>query len=396
MYVEKNFKVISCAAVAAMALVGSFSAVAAESTLEIVKNRGYLRCQVGTPSPGFYNFDANGEWQGSDVSICQAVAAAIFGDKTKLEIQSVSSSKRFVSLAAGDSDLLSRTATWTLGRDSQLGIDFVGVNFYDGQGFMVRKDSGITNALELQGATVCVRVGSTTELNLTDFSRANNLNIVPLTFEDKAVRNDTYAKGGCDALTNDKSGLASNRTGFSNPEDHVILPDTISKEPLSPAVRQGDDRWFNIVRWTLNALIQAEESGVTQANIDDLRANSIDPTIRRLLGVEGDLHNGLGLESDWAYNAIKAGGNYGEIYERYIGDQGLQIPRAGTANALWTNGGLIYSPPFREVKKRAVAASALCLEADAVSRKLIKSLERGNGRSVSGCRACTDKTERKF
>jgi general L-amino acid transport system substrate-binding protein len=338
----------SVAAVAALAIVGSTVASAA-STLEIIKERGFLRCQVGTPAPGFYNLDASGEWYGSDVSICQAVAAAIFGDKTKLEIQSVSSQVRFTALANGESDMLSRTATWTLLRDTQLGLNFTAVNFYDGQGFMVPKDSGITSALELSGATVCVLTGTTTELNLADFSRVNNLNISPVTFEDSNVRNDTYLAGGCDALTNDKSSIASIKAAFPNPEDHLLLPETISKEPLAPAVRQDDAQWFDIVKWTVYTLINAEELGVNMANVDDMRANSANASVRRMLGVEGNLNEGLGLSKDWAYNIIKAVGNYGEIYDAYMGDGelGIKIGREGSANALWTKGGLMYAPPFR-------------------------------------------------
>ncbi len=338
----------SVTAVAAMTLVGATAASAA-STLEIVKERGFLRCQVGTPGPGFYNLDSNGDWYGSDVSICQAVAAAIFGSKDKLEIQSVSSQVRFTALANGESDLLSRTATWTLLRDTQLGLDFTAVNFYDGQGFMVPKDSGITSALDLKGATVCVLTGTTTELNLADFSRIHNLDISPVTFEDNNVRNDTYLQGGCDAMTNDKSGLASNKAAFPTPDDHIILPETISKEPLAPAVRQGDAQWFDIVKWTVYVMIGAEELGITQANVEDMRATATNPSVRRILGVEGNLNEGLGLSKDWAYNIIKEVGNYGEVYARYMGDGelGIGIGRAGSANALWTKGGLMYSPPFR-------------------------------------------------
>ena len=338
----------SATAVAAMTLAGATAAQAA-STLEIVKERGFLRCQVGPPTPGFYNLDANGDWYGSDVAICQAVAAAIFGSKDKLEIQSVSSQVRFTALANGESDLLSRTATWTLLRDTQLGLDFTAVNFYDGQGFMVPKDSGITSALDLKGATVCVLTGTTTELNLADFSRLHNLDISPVTFEDINVRNDTYLQGGCDAMTNDKSGLASSKAAFPNPGDHLVLPETISKEPLAPAVRHGDDQWFDIVKWTVHVLVGAEELGITQANVEDMRANATNPSVRRILGVEGNLHEGLGLTKDWAYNIIKAVGNYGEVYEAYMGggELGIGIGRAGSANALWTQGGLMYSPPFR-------------------------------------------------
>jgi general L-amino acid transport system substrate-binding protein len=338
----------SLAAVAVMVISGA-TAASAESTLDIVKERGHLRCQVGPPSPGYYNLDSAGNWYGLDVSVCQAVAAAIFGDKSKLEIQSVSSQARFTALANGESDLLSRTATWTLTRDSQLGIDFLTPNFYDGQGFTVRKDSGITSAMELKGAKVCVTTGTTTELNLTDFSRTNSLNISNVTFEDYNVRDDTYLNGGCDAVTGDKSSMAGNIAAFPVPGDHMILPETLSKEPLSSAVRHGDNQWSDIVRWSIFALINAEELGITQANVDDMRANSTDPNVLRMLGAESNLNEGLGLEVDWAYDIIKAVGNYGEIYEAYMGhgENGIGIDREGSLNALWTDGGLMYSPPMR-------------------------------------------------
>ena len=324
--------------------------VLAESTLELVKKRGHLRCQVGTPSPGFYQLSSDGMWSGSDVAVCRAVATAIFGDPNKVEFQSVTSAVRFTALANGESDMLSRTATWTAFRDTQLGLDFTAINFYDGQGFMVPKDSGINSAFELKGATVCVATGTTTELNLADFSRANNLDIQPVVFEDNNVRNDTYLKGGCDALTNDKSGLASNKAGFPNPSAHLVLPETISKEPLAPAVRQNDSQWMAVVKWTVFALIGAEEMGINSGNVDKMRSSPPSPEHARFLGVEGDLNKGLGLDKDWAYNIIKKVGNYGEIYDKYMGDgssEGIGIPRAGSANALWTEGGLMYSPPFR-------------------------------------------------
>lgn len=332
----------------AMTLAGT-SVVFAASTLEIVKKRGHLRCQVGTPSPGFYNLDAEGNWYGLDVVTCQAVAAAIFGDKSKVEIQSVSSQARFTALASGESDLLSRTATWTLSRDTQLGLDFLPPNFYDGQGFTVRSDSGITSSLELKGAKVCVTSGNTSELNLIDFSRANKLNISNVTFEDWNVRDETYLNGGCDAVTGDKSSMAANIAAFPNPADHMILPETLSKEPLAPAVRHGDNQWADIVRWSLFAMINAEELGVTSANVDDMQANSDNIPIRRMLGVEGDINKGLDLPKDWAYNIIKQVGNYGENYEAYMGSGKLSIgiPRKGTPNELWINGGLMYSPPMR-------------------------------------------------
>ena len=324
--------------------------VFAEGTLDVVKERGHLRCQVGTPSPGFYQLSADGVWSGSDVAVCRAVAAAIFGDPSKVEFQSVTSAVRFTALANGESDMLSRTATWTAFRDTQLGLDFTAVNFYDGQGFMVPKNSGIKSAFELKGATVCVATGTTTELNLADFSRANNLDIQPVVFEDNNVRNDTYLKGGCDALTNDKSGLASNKAGFPTPGDHIILPETISKEPLAPAVRANDSQWAAVVKWTVFAMIGAEEMGINSKNVDAMMKNPPTPEHARFLGVEGDLNKGLGLEKDWAYNIVKKVGNYGEVYSMYMGDgspEGIGIPRDGSANALWTKGGLMYSPPFR-------------------------------------------------
>ena len=332
-----------------MALTVTAQSAFAESTLDIVKNRGHLRCQVGPPSPGFYQLSADGVWSGSDVSVCRGIAAAIFGDPEKVEFQSVTSAVRFTALANGESDLLSRTTTWTLFRETQLGLDFTAINFYDGQGFMVPTDSGIGSAFDLAGATVCVLTGTTTELNLADFSRANNLDIQPVVFEDGNVRNDTYLKGGCDAITNDKSGLASNKAGFPNPEDHVILPETISKEPLGPMVRQGDSLWRDVVMWTVFAMVAAEEVGMDSSNVDDMKANPPSPEVARMLGVEGDLNKGLGLEPDWAYNIIKMVGNYAEVYEAYMGNgpEGIKIPREGSQNALWTEGGLMYPPPFR-------------------------------------------------
>jgi len=330
-------------------LIGGAVGASAESTLEIVKKRGHLRCQVGPPSPGFYNLDAEGNWYGSDVDTCRAIAAAIFGDANAVQFQSVSTQARFTAMANGESDVLSRTTTWTLLRDSQLGLDFTAINFYDGQGFMVPKDSGITSAFDLKGASVCVLTGTTTELNLADFSRNNALDIQPITFEDGNVRNDTYLQGGCDALTNDKSGLASNKAAFPNPGDHIILPETISKEPLGPVVRQNDSQWMDIVKWTVFAMIAAEELGLTSANVDEAKANMGNASVNRLLGTEGNLGEGLGLPADWAYQIVKQVGNYDEMYERSMGDGplGIGIGRAGSQNDLWTRGGLQYSPPFR-------------------------------------------------
>ncbi len=345
----KLLKTIAAASAAAGILVGGAVGASAESTLEIVKKRGMLRCQVGKPADGFYNLDKDGNWYGSDVAVCQAIAAAVLGDSKKLEIQSVTTQSRFTAMANGESDVLSRTTTWTLLRDTQLGLDFTAVNMYDGQGFMVPKDSGIKSAMELKGATVCVVTGTTTELNLTDFSRSNKMDIQPVTFEDANVRNETYLKGGCDAMTNDKSGLASGRAGFADQDAHVILPETISKEPLGPVVRQNDSQWMDIVKWTVFAMVAAEELGINKANVDQIRSSSNNPEVKRMLGLEGNLHEGLGLDKDWAYNIIKQVGNFGEVYEAYMGGGklGIGIPRAGSANDLWTRGGLMYAPPFR-------------------------------------------------
>ena len=345
----KAMKLLAAAAVmTGMAFAGTSTALA-ESTLDIVKKRGHLRCQVGQPSPGFYNLDKDGNWYGSDVAVCQTIAAAIFGDSSKVEYQSVSTPQRFTAMANGESDVLSRTTTWTLLRDTQLGLDFTTVNFYDGQGFMVRVDSGIKSSLELEGATVCVATGTTTELNLADYSRANNLDIEPVTFEDKNVRNETFYKGGCDAVTNDKSGLASTKAEFPDPENFMILPETISKEPLGPVVRQGDSNWNDIVMWSVFALVAAEELGLNSGNVESVRSSTTNAEIKRMLGVEGNLHEGLGLSKDWAYDIVSQVGNYAEVYEAYMGggERGIGITRAGSQNALWNQGGLMYSPPFR-------------------------------------------------
>ncbi|SEA10940.1 amino acid ABC transporter substrate-binding protein [Rubrimonas cliftonensis] len=323
-------------------------AAMAQSTLESVKERGHLNCQVGLPTPGFYALDADGTWSGLDVDVCRAVSAAIWGDPDKVEYQSVTSAVRFTSLANGESDMLARTTTWTAVRDTQLGLDFTFVNFYDGQGFLVPVDSGITSALELDGATICVLTGTTTELNLADYFRANGMEMTPVTNENVNVLVETYLGGGCDAYTNDKSGLAARRSAFPDPTAHVILPQTVSKEPLGPVVRQGDDAWANIVRWVGYGMLEAEEFGVTQANVEEMAANPPGPGVARLLGVEGNIGEGMGLPADFMVSVLKAVGNYGEAYERHVGENTpIGIPRAGTLNALWTQGGIMYPPPFR-------------------------------------------------
>jgi general L-amino acid transport system substrate-binding protein len=335
------------AAAAAMAVSAIPEGALAQQTLQLVKQRGHLNCQVGQPTPGYYALAEDGTWSGMDVDVCRAVSAAIFGDPDKVEYQSVTTAVRFTSLANGESDMLSRTTTWTAVRDTQLGLEFAGVNFYDGQGFLVPRASGVTSALELDGATVCVQTGTTTELNLADYFRANNMALTAVNNENVNVVVETYLGGGCDAYTNDKSGLAARRSAFPNPDDHIILPETISKEPLGPVVRHGDNAWADLVRWVLYGMIEAEELGVSSENIDEM-LNSDNPSIKRLVGTEGNIGEGMGLSNDFMVNVIKSVGNYGEVYERHVGENTpIGIPRAGTLNALWTDGGLMYAMPFR-------------------------------------------------
>ncbi|MFK7944062.1 MAG: amino acid ABC transporter substrate-binding protein [Paracoccaceae bacterium] len=321
---------------------------AAQETLATVKERGYMNCQVGLPTPGFYALADDGTWSGLDVDMCRGVSAAIFGDPDKVEYQSVTSAVRFTALANAESDMLSRTTTWTAVRDTQLGLDFTAVNFYDGQGFLVPADSGINSALELNGATICVLTGTTTELNLADYFRANSMEFTPVTNENVNVLVETYLGGGCDAYTNDKSGLAARRSAFPSPDAHKMLPETVSKEPLGPVVRQGDDAWGNLVRWVIYGLMNAEELGVTQANVAEMAATPPNPNIARLLGVEGNIGEEMGVSPDFMVKVISAIGNYGEAYERHVGaNTPIGIPREGSLNALWTQGGIVYAPPFR-------------------------------------------------
>ena len=321
-------------------------AAAAQTTLETVKARGELNCGVNTGLVGFAAPDANGNWQGFDVAICKAVAAAVIGDASKVVYIPTTSSDRFEQLTSGKIDLLARNTTWTFSRDTDLKLDFAGVNYYDGQGFMVRKDLGVSSAKELNGATVCIQTGTTTELNLADYFKANNMTYTAVPVETNAEGEQQYIAGACDAYTTDASGLAATRAAFADPENHIILPEIISKEPLGPAVRHGDNQWGDIVMWSLNALIAAEEFGITSANIDELAASSQNPEVQRLLGSSDDLGAMIGLDKEWAKRAIKASGNYGEIFEANIGSA-TPIGLARGLNAQWTQGGLLYTPPFR-------------------------------------------------
>jgi general L-amino acid transport system substrate-binding protein len=330
----------------ALTIAGLSAGVAAAGTLDDVKARGKLNCGVTTGLVGFAAPNANGEWEGFDVAVCRAVAAAVLGDSTAVEFVPTTGKTRFTALASGEIDVLARNTTWTFSRDVDLKFEFTGVNYYDGQGFMVPKELGVSSAKELDGATVCIQTGTTTELNLADFFRSNNISYEPVPIETNAEAQQQYLSGACDVYTTDASGLAATRATFDAPNDHVLLPEIISKEPLGPLVRHGDHEWGDVVRWTLNALIAAEELGVTSANLAEMTAGTNNPEINRLLGTEGTLGEMLGLSADWGKNAIAASGNYGEVFAKNIGED-TPIGLARGLNAQWTEGGLLYSPPFR-------------------------------------------------
>ncbi|MEQ8295509.1 MAG: amino acid ABC transporter substrate-binding protein [Nitratireductor sp.] len=331
------------------AVLGLAASAASAATLDDVKSKGFVQCGVNTGLAGFAAPNDQGEWSGFDVDICKAVAAAVFGDATKVKYTPTTAKERFTALQSGEIDVLSRNTTWTLSRDTSLGFNFAGVNYYDGQGFMInaKKLPGVNSALQLSGASVCVQTGTTTELNLSDYFRANKMEYNPVVFEKLEEVNAAYDSGRCDVYTTDQSGLYSIRLTLSAPDDHVVLPEIISKEPLGPVVRQGDDQWFDIVKWTLNAMIIAEELGITQTNVDEMKGSD-NPEIKRVLGMEADstLAADLGLDKEWVVNVIKAVGNYGESFERNIGqDSPLKIARG--LNQLWTKGGILYAPPIR-------------------------------------------------
>ena len=323
-----------------------FAGIAAAGTLDDVKARGVLNCGVNTGLTGFGAPDANGNYQGFDVDLCKAVAAAVLGDQSKVKYAPLTSETRFTALASGEVDMLVRNSTWTYSRDTDLKLDFVAVNYYDGQGFMVKKALGVSSAKELDGATICIQTGTTTELNLADFFKANNIKYTPVTIQDDSEGVRQFLAGACDAYTTDASGLAAVRATMPKPDDYIILPEIISKEPLGPAVRHGDNNWGDIVRWTYFALVAAEEKGITKANIDEVAKSTQDPEVKRLLGLDGDMGKMMGLDNEWAKRAIAANGNYGEIFEANIGAS-TPIKLARGLNALWTQGGLQYSPPFR-------------------------------------------------
>ncbi len=314
--------------------------------LDEVRDRGSLKCGVSTGVVGFSAPDADGVWQGFDVGMCRAVAAAVLGDPMAVEFIPQTSKTRFSALASGEIDMLSRTTTWTYSRDSDLNVEFAGVNFYDGQGFLVSNELGVASALELDGATVCIKTGTTSELNLADYFRTNGMEFDPVPVETDAEAIQQLLANSCDVFSTDSSKLNAHRASLETPDAYSILPEIISKEPLGPAVLHGDQQWGDIVRWTLNALLTAEELGVTAANVDDMATNSANPEVRRLLGTEGELGAMLDMSADWAQHAIKAGGNYGELFDNTIGANSPIGMERGN-NALWTEGGLQYSPPFR-------------------------------------------------
>jgi general L-amino acid transport system substrate-binding protein len=325
----------------------SFTGISSAGTLDDVRAKGHVQCGINTGLTGFAFTDDQGNWQGFDVALCQGVAAAVFGDASNVKYTNLTGKTRFEALKAGEVDMLSRNTTWTYSRDVDLKLTFLGVNYYDGQGFIVPASLGVNSATELEGASVCIQTGTTTELNLADFFRGNNMNYEPVPIETNAEARQNYLAGRCDVYTTDRSGLAATRASLDDPENHVVLPEIISKEPLGPLVRHGDDEWGDVVRWTLNVLIIAEEKGITKENVRAMAAETQkDAEMNRMFGTEGEYGAMLGLSADWVVNVIAAVGNYGEIFEQYLGvntDIGLERG----VNALWTDGGLIYAPPYR-------------------------------------------------
>jgi general L-amino acid transport system substrate-binding protein len=332
-------------ALAASATLG-LSVAAQAGTLDDVKAKGFVQCGVNTGLPGFGNPDASGKYTGFDVDYCRAVSAAIFGDPDKVKYTPLDGTERFPALQSGEIYLLVSNTTWTMSRDTTLGFTFAGVNYYDGEGFMVHKSLGVQHVKDLAGATICVQGGTDTVTGLADYFKKNNLQYTPLVIDKLADVNAAYEAGRCDALTTDRSGLAANRLQMKNPDDHVILPEIISQEPLGPVVRNNDVQWFQIVKWVSNALLDAEYLGVTQANVDDMKANSQDSAVQRLLGVgDNDFGKSIGLDKAWAYNIIKGLGNYGEVYDRNLGPKTpLGLERG--VNAQWNNGGIQYGIPI--------------------------------------------------
>ncbi len=334
--------VLATLAAASMLMVG---VAHAGTTFDAVKKKGFVQCGVTTGLAGFSAPDDKGNWTGIDVDTCRAVAAAMFGDAKKVKFTPLNAKERFTALQSGEIDILSRNTTWTYTRDTSLGLNFAGVNYYDGQGFMVSKKLGVKSALELSGASICIQAGTTTELNLADYFRANKMEYTAITYDTSEETIKGFEAGRCDVLTSDQSQLYALRIKLPNPSDAVVLPEVISKEPLGPVVRQGDDEWFNLVRWSLFAQLNAEELGVSAKNIDKMTKGT-DPNVKRLLGGEGVSGKFLGVDDKWAYNIVKQVGNYGEMFERNVG-QGSPLKISRGLNALWNKGGIQYAPPIR-------------------------------------------------
>ena len=334
------------AALSAVALLGAAGAVQAGATLDAVKKKGFVQCGVSDGLPGFSYVDAQGRYLGIDVDVCRAVAAAVFGDAGKVKYSPLTAKERFTALQSGEVDVLSRNTTWTSSRDSAMGLNFTGVTYYDGQGFLVNKSLGVSSAKELDGATVCIQAGTTTELNLADYFRANNHKYTPITYDTSDESAKSLESGRCDVLTSDQSQLYAQRIKLAKPDDYVVLPEVISKEPLGPLVRQGDEEWFDIVRWTLFAMLNAEELGVDSKNVEQMAKSAKNPDVARLLGAEGEYGKDLKLPRDWVVQIVRQVGNYGEVFERNIGS-GSELKIERGLNALWNQGGVQYAPPVR-------------------------------------------------
>jgi general L-amino acid transport system substrate-binding protein len=331
--------------IAAGVLIGFAATAAHATTLDEVKKKGFVQCGVNTGLPGFAAPDDKGDWSGFDIDYCKAIAAAIFNDPSKAKYSPLTAQERFTALQSGEVDVLTRNTTWTMSRDTALGMKFAGVNYYDGQAFMTRKSLAVSSALQLSGAAICVQIGTTHELNVADYFKRNKLTYTLVTFEKLADFVAAYEAGRCDAITADESALYAIRLTLAKPDDHLVLPEIISKEPLGPVVRQGDDQWFNIVKWVHFALLDAEELGVSKANVDVMKGSE-NQDVRRLLGLDGTFGEGIGLANDWAYNVIDHLGNYDEVFQRNIGS-GSKLQIARGINALWTKSGIQYAPPIR-------------------------------------------------
>jgi general L-amino acid transport system substrate-binding protein len=337
------FKTLTVAAT--VALLTTAGVAHAGATLDAIKKNGVIKCGISDGLPGFSYADEKGNYSGIDVDVCRAVAAALFGDATKVKFTPLTAKERFTALQSGEIDVLSRNTTWTSSRDSAQGLNFVGVTYYDGQGFLVNKKLGVKSAKKLDGATVCVQAGTTTELNLSDYFRANKMKLTPISYDKSDESAKSLEAGRCDVLTSDQSQLYAQRIKLAKPDDYIVLPEVISKEPLGPLVRHGDDDWFDIVKWSLFVMVNAEELGITSKNIEEMK-KSTNPDVKRLLGVEGDKGKDFGLPNEWMATVIKQVGNYGEIFERNVGKgSALKIERG--LNALWNQGGLQYAPPIR-------------------------------------------------